>query len=365
MRLDRSDSRWSKPSVLDGKLLALGGEAAASNSRARLDLSHSARELAELPAGLKLQGLNLRGCIRLTRLPDDLEVQHLDLGGCTGLRSLPDGLRCYELSLKGTRIASLPVGLRVDYRLDLEGCTELTELPRGLRVGSLVLRGCTGLTALPEGLDVQFLELQGCSRLVGWPEGARVRMGHLNLRGCRRLAALPESMGRERLSQLDISDCTALTCLPEGLEVGSWIEMARSGVTALPRSLAGARLRWNGVTIDHRIAFRPETIAVDEVLSEPNAELRRVLLERYGLERFLRDADAEVLDEDRDPGGVRTLFRVALEGDEDLVCVMVHCPSTGGRYLLRVPPTMTNCHQAVAWTAGYDDPSLYRPMVEA
>ena len=190
-------------------------------------------------------------------------------------------------------------------------------------------------------------------------------MGHLNLRGCSRLAALPASMGRERLSQLDITDCTALTGLPEGLEVVSWIEMARSGVKELPRSLADARLRWNGVTIDHRIAFRPETIAVEEVLSQTNAELRRVLLERYGLERFMVDADAEILDEDRDAGGVRKLLRVALEGDEDLVCVLVHCPSTGGRYLLRVPPTMTSCHQAIAWTAGFDDPSLYRPMVEA
>jgi hypothetical protein len=319
----------------------------------------------ELPAGLRLRGLNLRGCTRLTRLPHDLEVRHLDLGGCTGLTSLPKGLRCYELSLKGTRLAVLPSGLRIEYRLDLEGCTELAALPAGLRVSSLVLRGCTGLTALPEGLDVEFLDLQGCSRLADWPEGARVRMGHLNLRGCGRLAALPDSMGRERLAQLDVSDCTSLTSLPDGLEVGSWIELARSGLTALPRSMAGTRIRWNGVTIDHRIAFRPESIAVDEVLAEPNAELRRVLLERYGIERFMLDAGAEVLDEDRDPGGVRNLLRVALEGDEDLVCVMVHCPSTGGRYLLRVPPTMTTCHQAIAWTAGFDDPRLYRPTVEA
>jgi hypothetical protein len=351
----------TKPVIRRGKLQPMTGPVV----RDRLDLSHAAGKLVELPAGLRLRGLKLRDCVRVTYLPDDLEVQHLDLGGCTGLMFLPDGLRCYELSLKNTRIDALPAGLRVEYRLDLEGCTELTELPAGLRVGSLVLRGCTGLTALPEGLDVQFLDLQGCSRLSGWPEGARVGMGHLNLRGCSRLAALPASMGRARLSQLDITDCTALTGLPEGLEVVSWIELARSGVKALPRSLADARLRWNGVTIDHRIAFQPETIGVDEVLSQTNAELRRVLLERYGLERFMIDADAEVLDEDRDAGGLRKLFRVALEGDEPLVGVLVHCPSTGGRYLLRVPPTMTTCHQAIAWTAGFDDPSLYRPMVEA
>ena len=50
------------------------------------------------------------------------------------------------------------------------------------------------------------------------------------------------------------------------------------------------------------------------------------------------DADAEVLDEDSDPGGVRRLLRVPIEDDEDLVCVMVHCPSTGGRYPSAPPP---------------------------
>jgi hypothetical protein len=267
------------------------------------------------------------------------------------------------LNLKGMRIASLPADLQVEYRLDLQDCTELTALPAGLKVGTLVLRGCAALTALPQGLDVQFLDLQGCRRLAAWPEGATVRIGSLNLSGCSQLTALPRTLGK--LSQLDISGCIRLTSLPEGLEVGSWIELAGSALTALPGSLSRVRLRWHGVAIDERIAFRPETITLNEVLTEENAERRRVLLERYGLERFMLEAHAEVADEDHDPGGVRKLLRVPMPGDEDLVCVLVRCPSTGGRYLLRVPPTMATCRQAVAWTAGFDNPSLYRPLVEA
>ena len=76
------------------------------------------------------------------------------------------------------------------------------------------------------------------------------------------------------------------------------------------------------------------------------------------------EAGATVMDRDRDAGGERQLLRVKLEGDEDLVCVSVSCPSTERRYLLRVPPTMRTCRQAVAWTAGFDDPELYRPLVE-
>ena len=183
------------------------------------------------------------------------------------------------------------------------------------------------------------------------------------------MAGSPHSRRRwaENGSRSSISrDCSRLTTLPEGLQVGSWIEIAGSGITALPRSLAGVRLRWHGVTIDERIAFHPETIAADEVLAEENAELQRVLLERCGLERFMLEAQAEVLDADHDAGGVRKLLHVPLgEEEEPLVCVMVHCPSTGGRYLLRVPPNMKTCHQAVAWTAGFDDPKLYHPVAES
>ena len=116
--------------------------------------------------------------------------------------------------------------------------------------------------------------------------------------------------------------------------------------------------------LDARIAFRPEEITAAEVLAERNAEVRRVKLERMGIERFLADANPETLDEDTDPGGPRRLLRVEWEGDEPLVCVLVCCPSTGRRYTLRVPPQMETCRQAVAWAAGFDNPDDYRPIEE-
>jgi len=280
----------------------------------------------------------------------------------TGTIDLPCGLRCYHLELRGSGIRALPEGLEVEYKLDLQDCRGLEELPEGLKVGSLALRGCTALRALPEGLDVYFLDLQGCTRLVGWPRRARIRIGRLNVSGCTRLTGLPE--GLRSLAQLDVSNCPNLRELPAGLEISSWLDIGGSGITRLPASLAGVQLCWRGVPVDERIAFRPETITVAEVLDERNAERRRVLLERFGFERFMAEARAAVVDRDRDAGGERQLLRLNLEGDEDLVCVAVSCPSTGRRYLLRVPPAMRTCRQAVAWTAGFDDPKLYRPLVE-
>jgi hypothetical protein len=307
-------------------------------------------------------GDEARKLILAGKAPEGLHVRgRLDLTD-TGAIELPRGLRCYHLELRGSGIRALPEGLEVEYKLDLQDCRSLEVLPAGLKVGSLVLRGCTALRALPEGLDVYFLDLQGCARLEGWPRRAQIRIGRLNASGCARLTSLPA--GLRSLAQLDVSNCPNLCELPAGLEVSSWLDVGGSGITRLPASLAGVRLRWRGVPVNERVAFRPETLTVGEILTGRNAELRRVMLERFGFQRFMEEAGADVIDRDRDAGGDRQLLRLKLEGDEDLVCVSVSCPSTGRRYLLRVPPTMRTCRQAVAWTAGFNDPTRYNPLVE-
>jgi hypothetical protein len=309
-----------------------------------------------------VSGDEARKLILAGEAPEGLRVRgRLDLTN-TAAVNLPPGLRCYHLDLRGSRVRTLPEGLEVEYKLDLQDCRELVELPEGLKVGSLVLRGCTALRALPEGLDVYFLDVQGCTRIEGWPRRAQIRIGRLNASGCARLTSLPA--GLRSLAQLDVSNCPNLRELPPGLRVSSWLDVGGSGITRLPASLAGVRLRWRGVPVNERIAFRPETITTGEILGERNAELRRVMLERIGFERFIKEVGAEVLDRDRDAGGERQLLRVNLERDEALVCVAVLCPSTGRQYLLRVPPKMRTCRQAVAWTAGFDNPSFYKPLAE-
>jgi hypothetical protein len=100
------------------------------------------------------------------------------------------------------------------------------------------------------------------------------------------------------------------------------------------------------------------------VLREINIERRRVILERVGNERFIKEAQPEIVHADKDAGGERRLLRVKMDGDEDLVVVHVRCPSTAREYLIRVPPTMRTCRQAVAWTAGFDNPDDYAPVLE-
>jgi hypothetical protein len=267
-----------------------------------------------------------------------------------------------QLELSSSEIETLPAGISVRFRLDLRDCKRLQRLPKGLHAGSLILAGCTALESLPEGFSCSFLDVSDCPQLARWPATATLSVGRLRARNCLGLTELPPWLGP--ISQLDLAGCANIAALPDQLRVSSWIDVAGTGVASLPASLEGVGLRWRGVIIDARIAFFPEQITAQEVLAESNAELRRVKLERMGFERFLEEANPRVRDVDVDRGGERKLLEVELGDDEPLVCVSVNCPSTGRRYLIRVPPQMTTCRQAVAWTAGFDDPDDYQPLVE-
>ncbi|MBX9582144.1 MAG: hypothetical protein K2X87_17705 [Gemmataceae bacterium] len=320
-----------------------------------------APDLDRLPDGLAARRLTLRNLPNLTSLPDGLRVRRLVIENCPALTTLPAGLSCHELTAAGSALVELPDDLEVEYRLDLSDSPDLVRLPAGLVVGSLVLRGCTGLHELPDGLEATFLDLAGCSQLTAWPRALILGCGHLNLAGCTGFAELPA--GVTELARLDLRDCARITELPAGLDIRSWVDVAGSGLTEVPARLDG-RLRWRGVRVTGRIAFRPETLTVDEILAETNAEVRRVMLERVGFEWFFDRAGAEVLDADRDAGGARKLLRLPIPGDEDLVCVSLACPSTGRRYVLRVPPATRTASQAAAWLAGFDDPKDYAPLLE-
>jgi hypothetical protein len=344
------------------KKLIRGGQAPAGlQVSGKLSLAGCA-DLTELPAGLSVGTLDLTNCTGLRALPGDLCVRRLIMGGPWNPQHLLDGVRCYELDLKNTAVTALPPDVRVEYRTDLEGCTALRGLPEGLKVGSLILRGCVSLESLPEGLDVYFLDISGCTGITSWPRRGSIQVGRLTARGCAQLRSLPPWLNR--VAQLDLRDCRNLGALPEGLIVTSWVDVAGTGISSLPASLKGVQLRWRGVVVDERVAFNPELVTAKEILAEPNAERRRVLLERMGYDSFLSQANAQTLHQDRDCGGVRRLLRIPLPDDEDLVCVSVICPSTGRQYVIRVPPTVTTCHQAAAWVAGFDDPDDYRPEAE-
>lgn len=128
---------------------------------------------------------------------------------------------------------------------------------------------------------------------------------------------------------------------------------------------------WHGVITEKRVIMQPESVTVAEIDATPNVETRRVLVERFGEERLIREGGARLIAED----AMGRLWRRELASDrwgqgrdEPIVMVEVvnSTPEPDGTrktYFLRVPPAMTSARQAVAWTFGLGSVE-YRPSVQ-
>lgn len=115
----------------------------------------------------------------------------------------------------------------------------------------------------------------------------------------------------------------------------------------------------HGTRVHAWVIERPDLLNVARIDAERNAEIRRVMLEKFGVERYMRESNAKVLDEqpaDHPLKGLRTarLLRRDVEGDEAIVMVdlLNSTPEPDGsvkRYMLRVPPNVTSVVGALAW----------------
>jgi len=157
---------------------------------------------------------------------------------------------------------------------------------------------------------------------------------------------------------------------------------------------------WHGVRVPAHVIERPSKITAREIDEEKNAEVRRVMIERYGQAKYLKDSGAELVHQDE----CGVLYRKDLAGDEALVMVRVLNPTPeadgtlseaeareafgdamvdanltvmrrigfiarGTRprfkdYMLRVPPDVRTARAAVAWTFGLK-PEQYKPAFQS
>ena len=96
-----------------------------------------------------------------------------------------------------------------------------------------------------------------------------------------------------------------------------------------------------GVRITQQIAEEPETIKVSQIEKERNAEVRRVMVEKFGMDRYIKESGAKLVHSD-DYG---KLWLKEQPGDEPLVMVEVvnstaEPDGTFKDYFLRVDPQL-------------------------
>lgn len=200
------------------------------------------------------------------------------------------------------------------------------------------------------------------------------------------MTSLPPEIGQlARLQFLDLEDNQLMSLPPETGQLNSllWLAIDGNRLTALPAELGQlSNLRWLHLG-DNPIESLPATLDTSQlelylrairlpqnffpvsdwtahhILNQPNVEIHRVMLERFGETRFMDELGAQAYHQD-DFG---VLYRVDIPNDEPLVMVNVKDPSTNRQYFLRVPPTIQTAHAAVAWTFGMTA-NQYKPDME-
>ena len=109
----------------------------------------------------------------------------------------------------------------------------------------------------------------------------------------------------------------------------------------------------NGVRVPAKVIEAPDTITLAEIRAEENAEIKRLMIERWGWPRYLQESGARVVDSRRND--IEGTDECLMATDEATVLVCA-CPSTARIYSLEVPQETETCRQAQSWlSSGLSD----------
>lgn len=145
----------------------------------------------------------------------------------------------------------------------------------------------------------------------------------------------------------------------------------------------------HGVRVPEFVIERPHEITAGLIERESNAEVRRVMLDKFGRARYMRESGATLVDSLPDNYFLKglqgaKLYRKERADDEPLVMLEMNnsTPEPDGsikQYMLQIDPSAYNgeaakqCHAAMASTWRYENsgelvfkrPQDYRPGVES
>jgi len=115
----------------------------------------------------------------------------------------------------------------------------------------------------------------------------------------------------------------------------------------------------HGVQVRDYVVENPNLITPAKISKQANVEVRRIMLDLYGWDRYLVATKTKPIHQDE----FGTLYHRHINEDEDLVMVRVKDATTDREYFLRVPPTIQTAKEAVAWTFEQDAKD-YQPTIE-
>ncbi len=128
---------------------------------------------------------------------------------------------------------------------------------------------------------------------------------------------------------------------------------------------------YKNMRVPQKFHLHPEQLTFEEIITHPNAEVRRAGCEIYGFERMIDEGKFELINADDETKAKLFKAHISADGEEPEELTIVRVidgtphPKTGvcKEYILPVPHRMKTCKEAIAWTF-YKDEEEYAPAVE-
>ena len=142
-----------------------------------------------------------------------------------------------------------------------------------------------------------------------------------------------------------------LTELPVEIHRDSAGRLHRTDGPAISYSDGFGVWAWHGIRVPRWVIEHPEKITVQEINAEKNDETRRVMIERYGMARYLDDSGATPISEAVDEGGqLMQLYAIGPIRRLRLRNSTIDPDGTVREYMRRVPSRFDDVWEARNWT---------------
>lgn len=160
------------------------------------------------------------------------------------------------------------------------------------------------------------------------------------------------------------ADFCIITDRPKLLSIDKYARLHNSKGPAVQYRDGLKIFSWEGSSVPDRVIKFSQHMNAHDIESEPNIEVRRFMIDMFGLDKFMLASGARKIQTDE----TGSLYLKDMLDDEPIVLVEVinRSPEPDGhfkRYFLRVPPHIRTAREAVAWTFGLR-PEHYKPNKE-
>ncbi|MEH1944632.1 MAG: DUF6745 domain-containing protein [Nostoc sp.] len=144
---------------------------------------------------------------------------------------------------------------------------------------------------------------------------------------------------------------------PKKLSLDNQNRLHAEGEPAIEFTDGYSLYSYHGVTLPEKYGkIHPQQWQSQWLLTEGNAEIRRVLIQGIGYARICQELQAIELDFWKE----YTLLKIDNDVDEEAIYLLkMTCPSTGFIHALRVPPNMNSAREAIRWVNWGVDPEEF------